>query len=130
MGVNAFAIPWTKMAAWVCPPTGRIVEVIRKISRSTGMTGILVVPAWKTAIYWPFVCPDGRSATECFESVTLFRPFILQGETNEGNNLLRGFTSFPFLALYINSNGSGKIVPDRARMPESVVQQGRQEEHR
>ena len=117
-GVSALAFPWTKMAAWVCPPVGRVVEVVKKIARATGMTGVLVVPAWKTAIFWPFICPDGEHATECFEEVLVFRPFILQGETNEGENtLMKGFTSFPFMALFIRSEGRGRTVPGRARMP-------------
>ena len=54
---------------------------------SAPMTCILVVSVWRMVMFWPFVCPDGKHATECFGKVKAFRP-ILQGETNEGNNFI------------------------------------------
>ena len=120
-GTNAFATPWTRMKAWVCPPTGKIVETIKKIGRSTDMTGILIIPVWRTAVFWPFVSPDGVHVNECFEGVRSFRPYILQGETNSGNNLLKGFTAFSFLALIIRSRGtSGTNKAGGVKLPPDV----------
>ena len=107
ISTNAFAVSWAETAAWVCPPTGKIVEVIKKIVRSAGMSGVLIVPAWRTAVFWPFVSPNGSHINKCFSAVEMFKPFLLQGETNTGNNLMGGFTAFPFLALHILSNGMG-----------------------
>ena len=64
-------------------------EAVKKIVRSTGMTGIMVVPVWRTAVFWPFIVPDGRHVTECFGRVEAFRPYLLQGETGDGNQLMK-----------------------------------------
>ena len=120
-GVNGFAVPWVQMCAWVCPPTNKIVEVVKKVGRSPGMTGLLVIPVWWAAIFWPFICPYGEHVTECFGRVKAFKPFILQGETNGGNNLMKGKTSFYFLALYITAAGRGKIVAGATKVPREVL---------
>ena len=106
------------MSAWVCPPVGKIVETIKRVIRSRQMAGILVVPVWRSAVFWPFVCPDGHHVTECFGEARVFRPFLLQGETNEaGNTLMRGRTKFEFLELYITNAGQGRMTAGRVELP-------------
>ena len=122
-GTNAFSVPWTCMVAWICPPVTKIPEVVKRIVRSEQLTGVLVIPVWQTAVFWPFISPDGIHVTECFGKVVSFRPFIIQGETNDCKNLLRGFTPFPFLALYITNAGKGCIRAGKIRLPAEALAQ-------
>ena len=118
--VDAFSISWAEEVAWICPPTTRLVDTIRKIAHSPGLRGVLVVPAWRTALFWAVLFPDGKHATECFSAAVSCRPFLLQGTSNGTNNLMKGYTAFPFLLLAICSSGSGSMKAGRATVPVDV----------
>jgi hypothetical protein len=53
-GIDAFAQDWSKEIAWICPPVKVVAKVIQKIS-ATNLEGILLVPEWPTAEFWPLV---------------------------------------------------------------------------
>ena len=58
--VDAFTVNWVDEVCWLVPPiymylVGRAIrhaEVCRA-------SGTLVVPLWKSAVFWPLLCPDG-----------------------------------------------------------------------
>ena len=117
--MDAFSLPWEGLKAWVCPPIGRIIETVRKITHSRGMRGVLVVPRWTSAAFWPFLCPDGTHLTECFRGGRSFHPFIIRGaDAGEEFSLLKGWTAFAFLALEIRSEGNGRLQAGKEKMPE------------
>ena len=107
-GVDAFAQCWAEEIAWVCPPTHLVTDAIRKIE-ATKMMAIVVIPAWRTATFWNAAFPDGRHAIASCVHVEEVRPHIIRGKFCT-NKLMQGRTSFPFLALYIKSRGSGSSL--------------------
>ena len=119
-GTDAFAQDWSGLRAWVCPPTTKIVETVKKILQTKNMSGILVVPMWRSSSFWPFLCPDGIRITECFEKATMFRPFLVHGDSMNPRKeftLMKGFTKFPFVALYIGASGKKKLREGNVKMP-------------
>ena len=104
-GVDAFAHSWDNELAWVCPPVYLAADALKKIEHST-MMAILVVPVWKSAAYWPLLFPDGETAVESCTSIQLFHPHVVRGRFCQ-NKLMQGRTAFPFIAVYMRSNGSG-----------------------
>ena len=104
-GVDAFAFSWDQEIAWCCPPISLVIPALRKIAASM-MQAILIIPAWRSAQFWPFLFPDGLHAIDMCVSLVVFRPFIVRGPYCS-NYLLQGRTAFPFLALYLRSTGLG-----------------------
>ena len=63
--VDAFTVHWGEENNWLCPPPGLVVRVIRH-AEACNACGTLIVPCWKSAPFWPLICPDGD----------LFAPFV------------------------------------------------------
>jgi hypothetical protein len=53
-GIEAFGQDWAGECAWVCPPVKYIIRTIRKIKQDK-LSGVLVVPDWKSARHLTFV---------------------------------------------------------------------------
>jgi hypothetical protein len=54
-GVNAFNYPWGGRAKnWLFPPPKLVIPAVLHLQRSFGM-GILLIPQWKTAPFYPFL---------------------------------------------------------------------------
>ena len=104
-GTDAMAQCWDQEVAWLCPPTAMVIESFKKACHST-MEAFVVVPAWPSATFWSFLFPDGRRAHEACKYVKVFQPFILRGQHCQ-NRLLQGRTDFPFLLMFIKTDGSG-----------------------
>ena len=120
-GTDAFGYSWEGLRAWICPPTGRAVQTIKKIANSR-MRGVLVLPAWRSSIFWPLISPDGTHLSHFFDGARIFRPYVVPGKTNDNAKftLMRGHTPFPFVALFIKSNGNGKPRVGAAEMPKEL----------
>ena len=104
-GVDAFAQSWDDELARNCPPVSLVVPALRKIAASR-MQAILVIPAWRSAQFWPFLFPNGTHALQMCTAVSAFRPLIIRGPYCS-NCLMQGRPAFPFLALYLRSAGQG-----------------------
>ena len=55
---DAFTVNWAGDMNWWVPPIYLIGQVLRHAEICSAM-GSLVVPAWKSAPFWPLICPDG-----------------------------------------------------------------------
>jgi hypothetical protein len=57
--VDTFTVNWCDEISWWVPP---IYLVCRTISHaySCKAKGTLVIPMWKSAPFWPIICPDGK----------------------------------------------------------------------
>lgn len=58
-GVDAFAQSWGSVCGLFVPPICIIHQVIKKM-HVEGASGVLIVPCWKSAAFWPLLCPDGQ----------------------------------------------------------------------
>jgi len=99
--VDAFTVSWDQHVLWICPPVKLIIPAIQKIALSRSK-GILIIPKWSTAQFWPWVYPDGKSLSADFVHAQEIRPKIKQ---NSGAmTVVRGITAFSFLAVYFDNN--------------------------
>ena len=57
-GVDAFCFDWSRENCWLVPPLYLVVKVIFHLEFCHSR-GTLVVPAWKSAIFWPVLFPLG-----------------------------------------------------------------------
>ena len=120
-GVDAFAQSWVEELAWACPPVHLIADTIKRVE-CTKMMAIIVIPAWKTATFWNTAFPNGQHAVTACKAVTLFRPHVVRGRFCQ-NKVMQGRTSFPFLAMYFRSDGSGHThICGPVKCPEEAKQ--------
>ena len=57
--VDAFTVDWAAEVNWCVPPLHLIARTIRHAQASRAK-GTLAFPAWKSAPFWPILCPKGR----------------------------------------------------------------------
>lgn len=98
-GINAFAHSWDKETLWVCPPVSKIVQVLRKLKESN-CKGVLVIPKWQTADFWPFIL-DLQQQKTIFQKISEIHPTIIQNQ--RALSPLNGKTSFSFLAIQFST---------------------------
>ena len=56
--VDAFTVAWCNEVCWWVPPLYLVMRVV-KHARACAAKGTLIVPLWKSAPFWPVLCPDG-----------------------------------------------------------------------
>lgn len=56
--VDMFTRSWSGEINWWVPPLSLVCWMLQH-AESCGTRGTLVVPAWKSAPYWPLIFPDG-----------------------------------------------------------------------
>ena len=103
--MDAFVQDWNNEVAWCCSPVNKIIPTIHKIEESV-MLALLIVPAWSSAQFWPFLFPDGKHARKSVTKVVQFWPTVWRGKYCY-NKHMQGKTLFSFLALYIRADGTG-----------------------
>lgn len=54
LGVDAFSFSWSNENCWIMPPIYLVNRVIKQL-RYQRATGVLVVPKWKSAPFWPMI---------------------------------------------------------------------------
>jgi hypothetical protein len=98
--IDAFSIPWVGMA-WVCPPTGVLTKVVRRIKTSK-CQGLLIVPNWPASEFYCELFDKKQAVLAPFVFIREFYPYVIQNE-NATNTPLFGRTPFSFFALYFNT---------------------------
>lgn len=58
MGIDAFTVDWQGINGWFVPPVCLLLRVLKYI-RQCRAYGTVVLPLWKSASFWPFLCPSG-----------------------------------------------------------------------
>ena len=72
--VDAFAQDWGKETNWLVPPIHLIPQVILHAERCAA-AGILLVPAWRSAPFWPLLfADDGRPKPWILDTITYQDP--------------------------------------------------------
>jgi hypothetical protein len=102
--INAFALDWSSLGeVWACPPPGLVVPVLRQFVRQKA-TGVLMVPRWRTAKYWPVLAPEGKHFAKMFERF-LDRSLVMKVGKDVLSSTFR--RKSPFLIFRVNG-----AVPD------------------
>ena len=90
IGVDAFCHSWDCENSWICPPISKVTHVFHRLKKVKGR-GVLVVPNWHAANYWPLLFPDGTH-DKTFEGALEFNPTIIQNQ--RARSPLSGRTNF------------------------------------
>ena len=53
-GVDAFAFDWSGENNWIVPPVGLVCKVLNHMFTCKAK-GVLIVPKWKSALFWPMI---------------------------------------------------------------------------
>ena len=60
--IDAFSFDWSKEHSYIVPPVHLITRVIKHFLASKGNpTGVLIIPYWPSALYWPFLVNSDKS---------------------------------------------------------------------
>ena len=54
--IDCFTQNWSHCNNWVCPPPALLLSVLKHMAFWKA-SGVLVVPEWKSAPFWPTICP-------------------------------------------------------------------------
>ena len=101
-GVDAFAAFWGNEFGLFVPPITVIYRVLKKMITDK-VYGVLVLPCWRSAVFWPFLCPNGlfrKEIVDWFDLLTQKEYYIKNknGRGIFGNIDLR----FRMLALNVD----------------------------
>ena len=99
---NAFTVSWNNECLFICPPIGKLISAWKKISLSTNCKGVVILPIWKSAMFWPIFFPDGLHSTWPAISVQPFNPFIVLGQFYAG--VMNGKNNYLFVAVFFDTN--------------------------
>ena len=58
LAVDTFTVNWEDEICWLVPPLYLVTRALKHAEHCKAK-GTLVVPLWKSAVFWPVVCPDG-----------------------------------------------------------------------
>ena len=96
--VNTFAANWSGTFNWWCPPISLIGDTI-KHAKLCLASGVLFVPEWPSAYFWPLLTPDGKNFYTFVRDVLVLDPYYVSKE--EIDSVFTGFAPFRSLALLI-----------------------------
>ena len=71
--IDAFTVDWADEINWWVPPVYLVSRTLRHAEVCKAV-GTLLVPAWKSAPFWPLLCPDGHYLAP-FVHHCMFIPF-------------------------------------------------------
>ena len=116
LGQDAFAYDWPKYGfAWCCPPVSRIIAALRHLV-SCKARGLLCIPVWKSASFWPFIAPDGKHVANYVEKALAFHPFMRSGKDVHSRTFC-GYTSFKMLVLQVDGGAVQPFAPSQMLLP-------------
>ena len=96
-GVNFFAQSIPKVNLFVFPPVQIITPTLYHLQLHKSF-GTLIVPLWMSAVFWPFLCADGRHFNHFIKDFIIFNPFYSSGPF-VNSNMFKGYKKFDTLAL-------------------------------
>jgi len=100
--VDAFSCDWGNEMNWICPPISLIGKSL-KHARNCQARGVLFVPVWKSAYYWPLLTPNGILFYDFIKNYLILEPYFISNQ--ECRNSFTGFPNFRSVALYFDYRG-------------------------
>ena len=96
--VNTFTANWSKDFNWWCPPISLIADTL-KHARMCHASGVLLVPEWPSAYFWPLLTPNGKDFHTWVKEVLVLDPYFLCKSTSD--SVFNGYAPFRTFALLI-----------------------------
>ena len=109
-GMDGLAQNWEDEHLWLFPPVSLIVPTVRKLCVSTGSSGVLICPLWKTASFSSTILPDGKHFANFVKSFQVFSPKYYS-HPSVRSKMFRGVKPWDTLALYVEE---GSLEPFEA----------------
>ena len=107
-GVDAFSVDWAGENNWLVPPVYLILRVIFHLEVCSAR-GVLVVPKWPSAVFWPIIFPVGGHRASVIQVIEFTDPSFVFAPAPEGHYTI--FCPFRFrsavLAVYLD--GSARL---------------------
>ena len=103
-GVDAFIQNWQGENNWVVPPPSQIIRAWCHFELCKDK-GVLIIPLWKGASFWPCICPDRIHLSKYVIDWVGVPEFHLAATTKgrSYNSLFHGEKlEFKLIALYVN----------------------------
>lgn len=101
--VDAFTVNWAGENNWWCPPVSLVPRVLSH-ARNCQCSGTLIVPVWRSAVFWPMLCPNGTDLSKIDQEMVVLSPavdLILPGQA--GAQLFKGdMPNTDLLAVRLN----------------------------
>ena len=107
--VDAFKMSWLNENNWIVVPPRLLPKVINQITGERAQ-GTVVVPMWKSAVFWPLLCPDGvhlRTEVSDWCELPRYDGMFIGGKLESPKSLFGGkATSFRMIAVRFERNRS------------------------
>ena len=91
--IDAFTVNWAGNINWWVPPIHLIGRVLRH-AETCSAVGSLIILAWKSASFWPLICPDGTHLAPFVHKwvyIPFQRPTFIPGKS--GNDIGQAMNS-------------------------------------
>ncbi len=99
---DAFSIAWRNLGfLWICPPVKELIRIHQRIT-SSECRGVLILPLWKTANFFPLFFREDNEPLPPFICIKKWSPYIIQNE-NAKNTALFGQVNFQMMALLFDT---------------------------
>ena len=96
-GVNFFAQNLPNVDLYLFPPVQLIIPSLLHLEKFYSF-GVFVMPIWKSAQFWPFVCEDGKHLNKFVDDFFIFSPYFISGEFVK-NDMFKGYKKFDTLVF-------------------------------
>ena len=102
--VNTFTSHWGGEFNWWCPPIAMVGEALKhaKLCRSKG---VIFVPEWPSAYFWPLITPDGKNFCDFVLDYLVLDPYFINHSAS--SSVFSGFAKFRSIALLVDFNVKG-----------------------
>ena len=102
LATDAFSVDWSGECLFVSPPIGKLISAWKKISSTSDIKGVIVLPVWKSATFWPVFFPDGCHSVWPAQEVLRFDPYIKLGQFYAG--VMNGRNDYHFIAIIFDTS--------------------------
>ena len=102
-----FSCEWSNEFNWFYPPVSLIGKTV-KHARDCKCKGVLFVPLWKSAYFWPLLTPDGYFFFGFVKHFLVLDPYF--SSPTLSTSLFKGFAKFKSLALYIDFSENNETL--------------------
>ena len=111
--VDAFTVAWCDEVCWWVPPLYLVMRVV-KHARARAAKGTLTVPLWKSAPFWPVLCPDGIHLAGYVKQWAKLQvsPWIFQ-DGRSGNNI---GTALPLILVFWHYSSISAVLIDQGKL--------------
>jgi hypothetical protein len=101
--VDCFTQNWSNCNNWACPPPTLILAVLKHME-IWNAKGVVIVPEWNSAPFWPNICPYPLQFVS-FVTGVYYLPQILDTFVPGTLRMYQGCPKFKVIALHVNFQG-------------------------